>query len=468
MTVTTDYVNALGAGSGLDTKAIVTALVDSQKASSQASIDRRSVSVDANISSMALVKSALANVQTAFATLDDKKDFNFSALSNSSPTEVYAQFDGQTALTGSFSVVVSQLAQSEIRQSNVQVSASADLNSGSAYSFDIKTGSGADVTVSLAAGAVSLDHAATAINALDSGYTAWVVETSVGNHQLLLQGVSGSANAITITDSANLFGLNTDTNKKQTAQNAQGTMNGVSISRSTNVFSDLVPGLVMEFSKVSSDPVIIAVTQDTNAAAKAITSVVTAYNDFEKILKDQTSSLSSTGEAGALKNDSAVRGIRDAMRKFMTEASSSPGTDITTMASIGVEIQRSGQFTVDSTQLALALSTNYSQVTKMFSADTNSQSPYGDLSRGIAGDLVTQIQAYLSSTGVVTAREASYVKAQSTLADKQTTLDTKMEKVEARYTSQFSTMNKIMDEMKATQDYLESQLENLPFTSNNN
>jgi flagellar capping protein FliD len=40
--------------------------------------------------------------------------------------------------------------------------------------------------------------------------------------------------------------------------------------------------------------------------------------------------------------------------------------------------------------------------------------------------------------------------------------------IEARYTKQFSTMSKIMDEMKSTQDWLESSLGNLPYTSDNN
>jgi flagellar hook-associated protein 2 len=468
MAVTTDYVNKLGAGSGLDTKAIVTVMVDSEKASKQASIDRQTVSVDAKISSMALVKSALTTMQSAFSKLDDKNDFNFSALSNSSPTNIYAQFDGTAALTGSFAVVVSQLAQSEIRQSTARSSASADLNSGSAYAFTIQTGSGATLDVSLAAGAVSLDSAATAINALDAGYTAWVVETSTGNNRLLLQGVSGSASAITIVDNTNLFGLNTNSNKKQTAQNAEGTMNGVSISRSSNVINDLVPGLSMEFSKVDSSAVIIGVTQDVPTAASAITAVVNAYNAFEKVLKNETSVLNSAGDEGALKSDSSVRGIREAMRKLMTDVSSTPGATITSMASIGVEVQRSGEFKINSVKLASALSNNFSEVTKMFTADTNNQSPYGDLNRGVAGDLVSKIRDYLAATGVVKARETAYSKTQTTLKSAQTALDTKMEKVEARYTSQFSTMNKIMDEMKSMQDYLEQQLDNLPYTSKNN
>ena len=43
-----------------------------------------------------------------------------------------------------------------------------------------------------------------------------------------------------------------------------------------------------------------------------------------------------------------------------------------------------------------------------------------------------------------------------------------MQGIEDRYTKQFSNMSKIMDEMKSMQEYLESQLDNLPFTSNNN
>ena len=103
----------------------------------------------------------------------------------------------------------------------------------------------------------------------------------------------------------------------------------------------------------------------------------------------------------------------------------------------------------------------------MFSADTDDQSTFGIASRGIAGDLVKQISSYLASDGVVKLRETSYTKTKAALTIEQKALDTKMESIEARYTKQFSTMSKIMDEMKSTQDYLESSLGNLPFTANN-
>ena len=81
----TDYLQAMGVGAGFDTKKIVTAIVDAEKAVTQASIDRKTKDVDASVSGMAQLKSSLQTLQTSFAKVDDKSEFNFSSLSNSSP-----------------------------------------------------------------------------------------------------------------------------------------------------------------------------------------------------------------------------------------------------------------------------------------------------------------------------------------------------------------------------------------------
>jgi len=134
---------------------------------------------------------------------------------------------------------------------------------------------------------------------------------------------------------------------------------------------------------------------------------------------------------------------------------------------MGVAVQRDGTYEVDTTTLATALKGNYDDVTKVFSANTNSQTLYGTADRGIAGDMIKQISDYLSSTGVITTRENTYNSLQSTLTVEQSDLDDKAAAVEERYTKQFITMNKIMDEMKSMQKYLDGQLSNLPFTANN-
>ena len=156
------------------------------------------------------------------------------------------------------------------------------------------------------------------------------------------------------------------------------------------------------------------------------------------------------------------------MYAFMTNASSTPGTTITSMADMGITRTSKGIMKIDATTLAAAVSANYDDITKLFSADTNDQSGIGTASRGLAGDLVKQVDDYLSSSGIVTTRSTGYTAITTGLTKEQTELDVRTASAETRYTKQFSTMNKIMQEMKSMQDYLKSQLENLPFTSDNN
>jgi flagellar hook-associated protein 2 len=672
----TDYLKALGAGGGFDTKAIVTALVNAEKAPKQSAIDRRTTDVDASVSGMAQLKSSLTTLQTAFQLVDDKRDFNFSTLANSAPTIISAQFDTDTALPGTYKVSVSQLAQNDVYQSaavaetlevdtytlsgaiNANGSASftyggitytqafitdsattmsglvaainagaagstvtafatnsttftitkdagsdtqmtkgviggttdgstsvtgstadttagigattVDQNGTSAATVVIQVGSGAAETVTLASGSTSLADLVTGINALNAEVSARLVETSTGSYRVVVEGPQGSDNALTITDS--VFGLQTtnvpevdtytlgagvatngsavftyngttytqafdtsdvvtltaltaqitaadssvtaangtsgtvftitsnvgsdtqmtkgtiggtsngsadltistadttngsDGNKIQAAQNASVSVNGLSVSSASNQLDGVIPGVKFDLMATTTSAVVLSVGQDTSVAQAAITNLVDVYNTFEGVIKGLSGSATATEDEGSLREDAAVRAIRTKVRAFLTASSSTPGASKGSMADIGVSLQRDGLFKVNQVTLGSALTNYYADITQMFSANTDDQSAFGTASRGIAGDLVNQISSYLASGGVVKLRETSYTATKATLTTEQKALDTKMESVEARYTKQFSTMSKIMDEMKSTQEYLESSLGNLPFTANN-
>ena len=672
----TDYLQALGVGAGFDTKKIVTALVDAEKATQQASINRRTKDVDASVSGMAQLKSSLSSLQTAFTLVDDKRDFNFATLTNSAPTLINAQSDSSTSVPGTYKVTVSQLAQNDVYQtaavadvlevdtytlgaavasggsasftyggitytkawdtdaattmsglvaainagtagSTVTAAATSstvftltkdagsdtqmtkgtiggttdgsvaltlstadtaagvgavtvDQNGASAATVVIQVGSGAAETITLAAGSTSLTDLVTGINALTADVSARLVETSSGNYRVVVEGPQGGSNALTITDT--VFGLQTtnvpevdtytlgaavasggsasftyggttytqdysssgentilllaaqvnaasgitvaavsgsgvaftitndvgsdtqmtkgtiggttdgsvaltistadttagtDGNKIQTAQNATLSVNGLSVSSATNQLDSIVPGLKLDLMATTSTAVVLSVGRDTSVAKAAITNLVDAYNTFEGVIKTLTASGSVTEDTGSLKTDSSVMAIRSKMRSFLTSESSTPGATKKNMIDIGVLMQRDGTFKIDQEKLGTSLTSYYADITKMFSANTDDQSIYSTDSRGMAGDLVNQIATYLAYDGVVKLREASYTKTKTGLTAQQVALDKKMESVEARYTKQFSTMSKIMDEMKSTQKYLDSQLDNLPFTSNN-
>ena len=674
-----DYLNAMGVGAGFDTKAIVTALVDADKASKQSSINRRTSSVEANVSGLAQLKSSLATLQDAFKLVDDKKDFNFSTLTNTAPTSLSANLDASTASPGTYKVSVGQLAQNDVYQSDgvaetlevdtYTISGSGVTGSGGSASYTyggttytanyntsptqtlndlailinagaagstvtaagtgattftitavagsatqmtkgtvgglsatsgtaltgtaaettagigattvnqngtsaatvvIQVGSGTPETVTLASGSTSLADLVTGINALTTDVSARLVETSSGTYRVVVEGPQGSDNALTITDS--VFGLQTtnvpevdtytlsagvatngsavftfngttytqafnnsdavtltalmaqinaadpsvtgangssgttftitsnvgsdtqmtkgtiggtsngsadltistadttngsDGNKIQAAQNSSLTINGLAVSSASNQIDGVVPGIKLDLMATTSSAVVLSVGRDTTVAKAAITNLVNAYNTFEGVIKGLTSSATLTTEEGALKTDTSLRAIRTKMRNFLTSDSSTPGATKASLMNIGISLERNGLFKINQATLGAALTNNYDDITKMFSANTDDQLSIGAANRGIAGDLVNQIAAYLAFDGIVKVRETSYAKTTSDLASDQKALDTKMTSAEARYTKQFSTMNKIMAEMKSTQDYLKTQLENLPFTKSN-
>ena len=467
MAVTTDYLNALGAGSGLDTKSIVSAMVTAETAGKQASIDRRTEGVIADVSALAVVKSALSNLQNAFEALDDENDFNFSSINNSGSDYVNATLDGTLAQAGSYNIDVNSLAMAEMRESLEFASNSDDVNSGVGVSFTVQVASGTVETVTLAAGDVSLDNAAEAINNLDIGVSAWVVQTDADSYKLLTQGPTGADNSVTITDSNSIFGLNKTSAIVQSAADASVDINGVNVVRDVNTFDDLIPGVSIDLQATSVQSFNLSIGRDITTAQTTIVNLVEMVNAFNVVMDEVTAVEGTDGKPGALKSDSAIEAIEDKIRSIFASDSSTPGTNVTSLSDMGVTVQRDGTYEVDTTTLSTALKDNFDDVTKVFSANTNSQTIYGTADRGIAGDMIKQISDYLSSTGVITTRENSYKSLQSTLTVEQSDLDDKATAVEKRYTKQFITMNKIMDEMKSMQKYLDGQLSNLPFTAKN-
>ena len=327
----------------------------------------------------------------------------------------------------------------------------------------------AATTMSGLVAAINAGPAGSTVTAAATSGTVFTITNDTSSDTQLTKGTIGGTSdnstplAVTIADTTN----GSDGNKIQSAQNATLSVNGLSISSASNEVNSVVPGLELNLLATTTTPVVMSVSRDTSVAKQAIIDLVAAYNTFEGVFKGLTAVGSVTEEAGSLKSDSSIRSIREVVRGFLLADSSTPGTSKQGFTDIGISVQRNGSFLVDSTVLGAALSSNYTDVTKMFTGNTDNQSRYSTDGRGIAGDVANKISGYLAYDGIVKLRESSYATKKTALTTDQAALDKKMASVEARYTKQFSTMSKIMDEMKSTQEYLESQLDNLPFTSNN-
>jgi flagellar hook-associated protein 2 len=101
----------------------------------------------------------------------------------------------------------------------------------------------------------------------------------------------------------------------------------------------------------------------------------------------------------------------------------------------------------------------------LFSADTNNDSEIGDADRGIAGDLSMLIKKVTASDGYLTTQANFLTNRTSEYQQDLADLETKLERLEERYTKQFLTMQTLVDQMNTTKDSLKSSFENLPYNN---
>ena len=103
----------LGLGSGLDTTAIVKALVDADKSAKQTQINRQTNTNTSQISGVGTLKSVLANFQAAIKNLGDTKTPQFLGYNaTSSDPKVLTSVASNSAVNGTYVIKVNSLATS--------------------------------------------------------------------------------------------------------------------------------------------------------------------------------------------------------------------------------------------------------------------------------------------------------------------------------------------------------------------
>ena len=149
MAMDTNFITALGAGSGVDVKSLAQSLVDVEKAPRQSAIEDKISRSEARISGYAVVMAALDNVRSAFSGLNDRSDFNTLSATNSQPT-AFAVETTTDALPGQHSLEVVALATGQRSVSEGFGSATELLNGGSAFSLVLSDADGVAQTIRVA------------------------------------------------------------------------------------------------------------------------------------------------------------------------------------------------------------------------------------------------------------------------------------------------------------------------------
>ena len=452
-----DYVQALGAGAGFDTKKIVEALVNAEKAPAEARLNTKITESEAQISGLGQAVSVLNVVRDAAQRLNDAKDFKTYAVTNSQTSAFTATTTSQ-ARAGSNNITVSQIAQEQRSLSNAFASETAKFNAGS-VTLSLIVGSSSQTASSISVADASLSGTVKAINAANLGVTAEIVDTgeSANRYRIQLIGETGAEKTFSLTSSDNSLNFSS----VQSAADAKLNVNGIDFIRSKNVIDDVLTGVSLSLNSVTTGAASLSINQDNSEAKANIIDFVAIYNEAQRQLKD----LGNSSTGGELAGDSIFRSLTRSLRSTVLGTSSSATSSISNLSDMGISVSRTGELTVDDTKLDKAISSNYSDIVTMFTADTDSQATSSADAAGLAGDLNKLISDATNSSAYLVTQQKTLASSVSAKQTELTELEDRMERVEERYNKQFLAMQQIIDQMNSTRESMESSFENLPFSN---
>ena len=518
---TANVLTSLGAAD-LDTKQLVTDLVNAVKEPRQKQIDESKKKAEVAVSSIGLLKSALTSLQTAATELGSVGKLNKLSISNSNTGAVVAEAGSTSiAMPGNHSLAVTQLAQAK-RMSSVGFASSTSVISPNAFTITLEAGK----PITIAAGS-TVAAAVSAINSAGGAVSARLINTGAGStpYQIVLEGASGASNGFSPVDTAvsgtpdsfatgatsltmssvagiqvgsvisgsgiaagtrviaidsvtkriTLSAATTGTSSGdysfslfptvlQNAQDAMFTLNGVAMSRSGNVVTDALEGVTLKLNSTSVTPVNIGVSFDAADIAASAKNFVAAYNVLTEFIDTATGpKIKDNDLSGTLQNDSSVRRLKTSLRSTLTAKSSSFSGNATHWSVLGISLDRNGVLQLDESKFKATFEKNPGDVVKAMSNNASQPYIYSNSPSGLAGDMARAVYGMVRSTGSVSQVESAYEGKLTRLATEQTKLDKQIESVSARYEKQFSALNAVLAEFKATSKRLDST-----FNSKNN
>jgi flagellar hook-associated protein 2 len=480
-------ITSAGLGSGLDVTSIVSQLTELERAPIK-QLQTEASSLQTKVSSLGSLKSALSTLSDASAKLKDPNTWTATTATSSDSTALTVSTDS-TAATGSYSIGVQNLASAQATASAVFANSGAVIGIGT-LSFEIGSYNGSLSTfatnpnwpkanVEITSGDNTLEKVRDKINSAGVGVLASVVTDATGSRLVLRSSATGTANGFKVTvqdgdgnntDAGGLSALAydpttqvTDANgvpraltnmtATQKADNARVSINGLNIESATNTITGAVEGLTFKASKVTANPVDVSVAQDTESIKKAVTAFATAYTSLNSVIKDQTKYDATNKKGAALQGDSAVIGIQSRMRAILTQSSGASSV-YQQLSQIGLSPDATGALTVNSTKLSAALSSNLSDVKKLFAnADAADSSKDGFASRFKAlADEVTGFE------GTLTTRTDGLQKRISDNTKRQAALEDRVALYKKRLTQQYNTLDTNMAKINGLSSYVSQQL----------
>lgn len=337
------------------------------------SLARQESSYQVKLSAYGQLKSALSSFASLMGDLGSAQNVAPYQATSSNTKIATAVATKDTAEAKSYSVSISQVAKPQVLTGPIEADANSTIiGSGTLYIQIGSYNSGQNVFTPASASAKTititptngtLSGIASAINAVDSGVKASVVQTSAGFQLSLTSTNTGTSNTLRITVSDSNGG-NTDTtglsklafdptaitgqgkNLTETnfAQNAVLTVNGSSFINQSNTTESAIKGVKLDL--VDAGTATIDIARSDSSALEAAAKFVDAYNLLQKTASGLTTRTPSTINP-PLAYDALSNKIMNEIASITANTTQGFGQDRLDLAAIGITRNNDGSLSLN-------------------------------------------------------------------------------------------------------------------------
>ncbi|MDO8908106.1 MAG: flagellar filament capping protein FliD [Pseudohongiella sp.] len=382
-------ISSLGIGSGLLTSELLENLIEAERKPAEARLNAQQELVDAKISAFGEVSSAVSTLSSALKSLNSLSAFNASTAVSSKPDALSATASS-IAGSGNYSINVQSLAQQHTiaTQSYNSVNeaigtgvltfrfGTTDVDEFNVYQSFAVNPEKTSRNIIISSSNNTLAGMRDAINNAKMGVQATIVDDGSGFRLLLTSEQAGAANSIelTATGTAGMSAFNFNQNSQaaaqtQAGQNAQFSVNGLAITRDSNLVAGVIPGVTLNLKETTTGPVSLSVGKDPAALIEKVQEFIGSYNKL-KVLSDSLTRFSAdSGQGSLLTGDATLRRMMSDIGGALRSVNST--LDIKSMSEIGITTNQfnSYQLELNATTFRDAFTSNPQAITSLFAAN---------------------------------------------------------------------------------------------------
>lgn len=467
-------ISNLGVGSSLDLSSLYDKLEAAEK-SKLKTITTQQTNSQSKLTALGKLQSSLQSLQTATTALAKVDTFNATAVT--STNTAFSATTASSAVVGSYSVSVSQIASAQTLVSGSLASNTAPLGAttGGTRTLSIQQGSGTPITLTLTDDQTSLANVVKAINTSGANVAATTIKGSDGNFHLLLSSkATGTSNDMTISVSGDdtlqaaigysAGGSSNGMSVQTASKNAKLEVNGIAIESASNTVNGAPEGVTLTLKSATTAPENLEVSRSVDSVKTAIKNFVTAYNNVNAVIASATKYTpvakgdDQASNNGALLGDNTVRTVQARLRSLISSPQS--GGSVAILAQLGITQDptvnpdgSTGNLVIDDTKLTKALNETPQAVTQFFVGDGKTTG----LSTQLGTSLTDMLSTSVGKEGLMKNATDGINSKLDLLGDRYEAMQDRIDATMARYKAQFTQLDSFMSKMNATSSYLTQQ-----------